>query len=648
MEKLERYRDEGKRYVKNFKDDWDEAEEFYQGIQWKQRDPSKRFRNYCFQVVESEVPLLMDPMPSTDVIPLEDNEEKKQQAIVLEAAKDHVYRQQQVAMKDVQSIRDLLKTGNGWQYVDYDPDGEGGEGSITVKNIAWNHVILDPAAENIDQCRYVGIEVPMSNDDIKRRFPKTAKEALSQPLKDIYVFSDSKFNREDQNIGTNSGVGNQNRYESKDMSFVEEWWIKDYSMIAIPDDDTQIELTEESTQLMEGINPDIYKWEDHPKHIDGHRDMIVFVVAQALQIAPEQVTEQDIEAAKQDPEIALRIAIIEDHIRMHEMHIESMEEDEIGKKPKYKNYLRLVIKTGKVIHYDDSPPCDDGLVPLVPWYCYKGQKIYADGILKNLIPLQKTINELDEKEFKGLKLCANPGWIVDEQSEVDPDTLTDEDGIVVIKKQGTEAMRLQPGVVSQQLENRSRREFEAMQRIEGVGEAVLGESPKHQVSGVLMRRLQMQSLGRIRLKSRMIESAIERRDKLIISRIIKYYSTERKLRFQDESGNIRFIQFSPDAVRDLSYEVVLAPGTMSGMDNETIAETYKEFLLGGLIDLKTYAEIANLPKKQDLFKALDAQDQVKMQLEQLQQENLALKAQFAPETLTPEEQQLLTQQPAVG
>lgn len=614
----------------------------------------------------------MDPMPSTDIA-AHDDANFGEHAMILDAAKDHVYNEQNLFLKDAQMIRSALKTGSGFQYVDFDPDGENGEGSIIVKNLNRKQVIKDPAADTIDQCRYVIIDSALSGDDLKRRFPKTAEQSMNQPIKDLYVYAGSKGSRENQNTDTQGGK-ESNRYDSKDMTFIEEFWLKDYSMEAISDDETQIQLTEESAQLMQGINPDISKWEDHAAHFQGHSDQEEIILQEAFamfaQSNPEQaatgMTPEVLEMIKQDPEVGLKLNIISDHKEMHKMYMDSMDEDEIGKRPKFENHLRLIIKTGKVIHFDGAPEVNDGLIPLVETECYKDEGP-ATGVIKHIIPMQKTLNELDAKEFKGLKLVTNPGWIKDEQSGVDSDTLTDEDGIVVTKEQGTEVSRLQPGQVSPQLENRSRREYESMQRIEGAGETVFGEAPKSQTSGVMYRRLQMQALGRIRLKSRMIEAAIFRRDKLIVSRIIKYWSTERKLRIEDANGKIRFIKFDPRMMRDFSYELILSPGTATGMDNETIAETYKELLLAGLIDLKTFATLTDLPKKNDLLDMLNEQDQIKAQMQELQMQNeqlqkdaLMMKANLAPQMLNPEEikiveqlaaqeqQQQLTSNPAVG
>lgn len=392
VEKCDRFREEGKKFLKNFEAEWDEQDRFYKGDHWKSKSENNRAKNHTFQIIESEIPLLMDPMPSTDIA-AHDTENFGDQALVLDAAKDHVYDQQNIFLKDAQMIRSSLKNGSGYQYVDFDPDSEGGEGSVIVKNISRKFVIKDPAADTLDQCRYIIIDSPLSDEDGRRRYPKTWAESKNQTLKEAYTFAGVKSSREMQNLDSNSGK-EANRYDSKDMSFVEECWLKDYTMEEIPDDETQIQLTEESAQLMEGINPDISKFEDHPAHIQGHQDQRVIIVATALQIDPAMVTETDIENAKQDQELALRLSIIDDHIEMHQMYIESTDESEHGKRPKFKNNLRLIIKTGKVVHFDGAPEVDDGMIPLVELECYKDEGP-AEGALKNIIPMQKTVNELD-------------------------------------------------------------------------------------------------------------------------------------------------------------------------------------------------------------------------------------------------------------
>lgn len=648
LKKCDRFKDEAVKFYKNYEEPKSEQERMYDGDQWKNFDPTNRPKNHIFQIVESEIPLLMDPMPTTAIL-AHDEENFGEHALVLEAAKKHVYKQQNVFLKDVIAVRSMLKTGIGYQYIDFDPDGERGEGSVTVTNKNRKQVLIDPSTDDIDQARYVIIESPISNDDLRRRYPKTAEEAISAPTKDIFLFSGKKGTRENQNLYAGSGK-KVDRYDSEDMGFIEDYWLKDYSLEQIPDDETQIQLTEESGQLQQGINPDITKWEDHEAHINGHREQKMIIASELLGLPPEQITEEDLQRIiESDPQVGLIFNIIDDHIEMHMMYVESMDPEEIGKREKYPNNLRLIVKTGDVIHFDGAPAVPDGLVPVVLFECYKDEGP-AEGIIKNIIPMQKTINELDAKEFKGLKIVTNPGWRCDVQSGVDPDTLTDEDGIIIEPEQGTEVSRLPPGQVSPQLENRSRREYEAMNRIEGTGETVFGEAPKGDPSGVMLRRLQQQSLGRIRLKSHMMASAIYRRDILITSRIMKMWSTERKLRAEDANGNIQFIKFSPKMMKDFTYELDFPQASSIDNDPEVINQTYQNMLDKGQITPRMFAKLTNAPKKQELLKMLDENDEVQAQAQELQAQNeqlqkdmLMLKANLAPSSLTPEEAKMVEQ-----
>lgn len=668
IEKCDRFKEEATKYYKTFEEAKSEQERFYASEHFANGDPTARPKNHIFQIVESEIPLLMDPRPETAVL-AHDEQNFGDHALVLKAAKDHVYQQQNVFLKDVKMLRAGLKTGTGWQYVDFDPDGEQGEGSITITEKSRRFVMVDPSTDDLDQARYAIIESPISNEDLKRRFPKTAEEAINQPVKDLFLFSGKKGLRENQDVfaGKNKKV---DRYDSDDMTFVEDYWLRDYSMEEIPDDETQIQLTEESAQLMQGINPDISKWEDHQAHLQGHRDQIRIIAAEMLnqqamaqaqqeqaqgmmpnpmQLTPEMVTDEMIEQLGNDPQAGIIIQIIEDHIDMHEMYVESMDEDEVGKRPKYPNNLRLVIKTGKIVHFDGAPDVEDGLIPLVCFECYKDEGP-AEGIIKNIIPMQKTINELDAKELRGLKKHAASLWIVDKQSGVDGDTLTDEDDLVVFKEQGTEAQRSAPGQTSVQLEQRSRREYEAMNRIEGTGETVFGEAPKGDPSGVMLRRLQQQALGRIRLKSHMYASAVYRRDILITSRIMKKWSTERKLRSEDANGRIKFLKFDPRMMKDFTYELSFPETSGAEHDPEVIQQTYQNMLDKGQIDVKTFATISNLPKKQELLRILGENDQMAAQMQDMQSQNqelqkqmLMMKANLAPQALAPEEIKMVEQ-----
>jgi hypothetical protein len=124
---------------------------------------------------------------------------------------------------------------------------------------------------------------------------------------------------------------------------------------------------------------------------------------------------------------------------------------------------------------------------------------------------------------------------------------------------------------------------------------------------------------------------------------MKFYTSERMLKIEDNYGSTKFIKFDPELVRDLKYDIIISPGSSAGYDKETVLEISKQLLAGQIIDARTFLDIADVPQRGKITKYLDENDQTQAMMQQLQQENLQLKAQFMPESLTPEEIEVIQQ-----
>lgn len=609
---------EAAEYRAQFETKWREQERFYYGLQWKYNE-QRPVKNHIFSIVETEIPILTDSMPGASFLPNE--EENTQDAEMLESSVKWTEQQQEVLLKDPLSVRSQLITGNGWQYIDYDHDAEDGEGACQIHNINWRLVYIDPAANDLDSANYAVVELPMRVADAQRKWPE--KKKLIEPISDKQEFENSvqefldpeKWNPPDASLDAT-----RSRYSGKDMTFMTHIFMRDYTMIRVPDEITQPEILKEADQFIQGINPDISKYEDHEAHYNEHDAFKRQWAAQALQVSPEELTDDDIELLKgASEEVGLVIQIIEDHKEMHKvLH----EKNPKGQMPKYENFWRLVVKNQDRLIYDGEPDVDDGMIPLVPFYDYKTEDSpYAVGAVRNLVDAQKSYNEMDWAEYESLMLVSNPGWVIDEESGVDETTLTNERGIIIKKKVGTEASRLDAGQSNPQLTERKQNDYLEMQSIEGVNDATQGKSPSDDPSGVAIRRLQQQSIGRIRLKTRCYERyTVKRRNKLIASRNVKFWSTERKLRLYDESGQIKFVDFSPERIRDLKYEVTIVPGSIAGVDKEQIYAMMERLLTAGIIDKKMFFKSVDVPNKVAILESIEESDEVMQQLQQVSQQ----------------------------
>lgn len=613
---------EARSYREAFEEEWKECEEFYDGKHWK--DKNRSFKNLVFPLIEQEVAVLTDSLPSTDILPR--REENSERAKILEASIHYTYEQQSFFLKLAMAIRSSLKTGTSFHYVDYDPDADNGMGMTTIKNVPWSHVFLDPASTEIDEATFVGIEFPTRVSEAERKFPHLKGKIKATASASGIGGSDAKGLYESRANYRTGGMGDDEKYKLEGMCTIQEAWIKDYEMVDIPEEETSAEIQKETEQFFKGENPDIGRFEDHAKHIEAHYSQLAAIASEALLIDPAAVTEQDIEALKEDPELGLVVLMIQDHIRIHEQYAKTNPDN---KRPKYENSLRLIIKVGDKIAYDGNPPVNDGMVPLVPYYCYKDEKsIYATGEVKNILPAQKSFNEMDNAEYESLHLTSNPGWVMDSNAGVSPDSVTNKRGKVYVVNQGARFERLQPGQTSPQLLERKLGDQQFMQIITGMNEASQGRRPDGITAAKAIERLQQQTNGRIRLKAASLAMySMPRMGKLVAARNAKYWTTERFMRVTDNaSGEVKIVKYDPEQIRDLEYDVRVTQGSLAGSDKEAQAEVLAAYVEKGWIPPKVYFQIVDVPNKKKVLEAIEEADQTKMLLEQLAAENEQLKA----------------------
>ena len=640
---LDQHFAEATEYINRNRQNLEEYEDAYEGRQRK-RATKRPIENIIFQLIESEVPILTDAQLNPDIIPLE--EQHMQVAEVLNAAVKSELRYNNQIIKWSQAVRNGLKTGTGWFYVDWDPDLDQGLGHVVVRVLDWRCVFIDPLATDIDDADFVGLRFPMRLDQVKRRFPEKAEllDAQSGMAKaSDRIGSDANdAEREKQWTGFLSGdVQKVNKFDIvKDTVTLEEGWVRDYSLESIPEEDTAEEVEKENEKFKELEAVEARKWEDHAKHILGHIELLEALTlerklsaAEELGVDPEQLTDEMVEELKNsNPEMMtlfetldVQIAIIEDHIETHNIW---GEQNPDSKRPKYPNNWRLAIRVGSVILYDGKPPVEDGLVPLVPVYGYKNsESVYGTGEIQNILHQQKILNEMSYAELQGLRLNSNSGWVMDENSGVDAAELTNEQGIVISKKQGTEVARLQPGQVSPQFQVKMQDARRAANDIVGLQDASQGRRPAGIVSGEAVDSLKESNLTRIREKSRILEGySTVRLGALVASRIVKYWSNSRKLLVHDQNGELQRFDFEPEHVEDLQYDVIAVPGSTAGMDKDLIFSKAFQMLKIGIIDPVTFVEMVDLPFKASVLKKVKENNDKDAMIQQLGAENAELKA----------------------
>lgn len=641
--RISKFFNEARQFIDTKRGKWEEYEDFYDGRHWK-RASKRPKENIVFQLIESELPILTDGSPVPDLVPLE--EQHAELADVLSASLKSELRYNNIILKRSQAIRNSLKTGTGWKYVDWDPDLDNGLGHVVIKVLDWRNVFVDPLASDIDDADFVGLKFPMRMDQVKRRFPGNDAKLDSEKGVVDGTFGDTDqvttTEREKQWTGFNAGEMPRTNKLSivEDTVILEEVWLKDYELEKVPEEDALEEIERENELFRKGINPECRKWDHHPLHMLGHTAeleehhlALKSEAAEVMEKELEEITEEDIQGLMEHPEIGptfieldIQMKILQDHIETHNIWAEQNPD---GKRPKYPNNYRLVVRVGSVILYDGKPPVDDGRVPLVPYYGYKNEEsVYGTGEIQNILDQQKILNEISYLELMSLRKSANSGWIKDDNSGVSAAELTNEQGIVVTKKAGTEVTRIPPGETSQQFQIKMQDQRRAANDVMGLQDAVQGKRAAGVVAAAAHDTLKESNMVRIREKDRInIGYSDVRLGWLITSRIVKYWTNSRKVLLMDKNGELKRFDFEPDKIEDLKFDLMVTQDSLAGMDKGMLFSHNFQLLQAGVMDPVTFVESTDgLPNRAHLLKKVKENNDKDALIQQIAGENEELKA----------------------
>jgi len=127
--------------------------------------------------------------------------------------------------------------------------------------------------------------------------------------------------------------------------------------------------------------------------------------------------------------------------------------------------------------------------------------------------------------------------------------------------------------------------------------------------------------------------------KMTASNILQFWTSEKKIAVEPTGNYDSQIIFNPLEMQDLEYDITIDEGSMAGVDKDAFNGLMFALLSQNRITMPQFLKVSDIPKKNELLAMVDQEEQVQAQLAQLQQENIMMKAQFAPQLLTPEEAQ---------
>jgi hypothetical protein len=271
-------------------------------------------------------------------------------------------------------------------------------------------------------------------------------------------------------------------------------------------------------------------------------------------------------------------------------------------KKKYPRGRHLVIANGAILH-DGPLPYADGLIPYSKYNNYVlPREFYGVSEVEQLENPQMVFNKILCFALDCLALTGNPIWVVDFNSRVDTDNLTNAPGGVVSKTPGSEVRReqgmpLNPGFL--QILDRMVGWFNT---VSGQSEFSEGNAPGGVTAASAIEQLINASRVRIRQKQRNLDAYLKDVGQQYINRIFEFYSAPRVFRVTNDQGASQYFKMEVENQED-GGKVARVQEYVETENGDVIEGNVRKFIVSGEFDIRVKTgsdmpfEIADIERK---------------------------------------------------
>lgn len=293
---------------------------------------------------------------------------------------------------------------------------------------------------------------------------------------------------------------------------------------------------------------------------------------------------------------------------------------------------------------DIENPYRDGKFPFVAIKDYDVPfRFWGEGEVAQLLSPQKYINELNNQVIDNAKLTANMPWIIDKNSGIGKGKLTNRPGLVVRKNPGTEVKRESPPSMPAYINQKIIELKTDIETVSGVHDVTQGKRAVGVVAASAIMALQEAGQARIRLKVRIMETALSEMATMWYSRMQQFWLLERWVRVVDHYGNVNFQQVTPqDLSEDMDIQIT-AGSTMPTNKNAMLdlvirmAQTPAEDGLP-MVDRQTVLEFIPIADKKQVLERIEAFKQRQMQEQMMAQQQAMMQEQMMAQQAPPQSQ----------
>jgi hypothetical protein len=221
-------------------------------------------------------------------------------------------------------------------------------------------------------------------------------------------------------------------------------------------------------------------------------------------------------------------------------------------KRKYPNgkIIQCVPDLNLLLACDDNP-YKDGMKPYVRFInTLVPGRFWGEGEIEPYISAQDQINKTLATIYDCLGTMTNPVWIVDNESGVDPNMITNQIGLIIVKNRGGEVRREPAPSIPPDLFNFYTMMGQSFDSQSGVHDITQGRKPVGVTAAEAMNTMQEAAQTRIRLKERYMQSSLNQMGLMVVSRILQFYRKPRIVRITGNSNFPEYYEFYIEEIPD--------------------------------------------------------------------------------------------------
>ena len=293
----------------------------------------------------------------------------------------------------------------------------------------------------------------------------------------------------------------------------------------------------------------------------------------------------------------------------------------------------VTIMANGILLKHDKNPFSHNKFPFVRYVDYQIPSMFwGMGEIQQLEKLQENINQRRAQITDILRLTANPPFVADADSGVNPKAMTNRPAVIIYKNRGSEVRWLTPPQLPAalfELQDLDKKDFDA---ISGVLDVTQGRRPVGIEAASAISELQEAAQTRIRFKVRLMEAALRQLGKLMLSLVQQFYTEERTVRVQGrQTGQAEFVtinqaQLDPATqeetkINDVTvgeYDIEIGVGSTLPVNKTRRADQMIELYQLGVVDRRAVLENVGLPPEEfeQIIARMEQQEQAEMMMAQ--------------------------------